>query len=109
MIDRRLWKKLGLIDPKSELVDPYLVLEERILEEKGTEFSGQSLSELEWRIVMTVFKNHPELVKIWAPMRDPEQERTPFSYSHTLKRIILGEDKDCKYVLNVQEKESHYK
>jgi len=91
----------GFKSPKTGLIDQYLVLE------TTPDISWDSdLSDSEWRTVMAIFKNHPELVKIWAPLRDPEPERTPFSYSRTLKRIILGEDKDWQYILSVRKKAS---
>jgi hypothetical protein len=99
MVDLKLWKKWGFFDPKLGLIDPYLVLEET-----PKEFQAPPLSDLEWKTIATIFKKHPELVKIWAPNRDPEPERTPFTYSSLLKRIVLGEDVDRKYILFVQNK-----
>ena len=93
------WFKKGYINIPSGLIDPYLVVEET-----NREFPGTPLSDLEWRTLATIFKSHPELVKVWAPTRDPEPERTPFTYSPPLKRLILGEDIDRKYILSVQNK-----
>jgi hypothetical protein len=102
MFNRKLWKKLGFINPKSGLIDPYLVLEE------NSGLSEFKLSDEEWKTIMTIFKSHPELVKVWAPIRDPEQERNPFTYSSSLKRIILGEDKDWTYILKVQKRHGSF-
>jgi hypothetical protein len=43
-----------------------------VLETIPKDLSSNTLNDYEWRIVEDIFKNHPELIKIWAPSRDTE-------------------------------------
>lgn len=55
---------------------PYIVVEtdgsEMILETNGSTNLSDTLNQLEWNVIEALFARHPELVKIWAPYRDPD-------------------------------------
>jgi len=46
---------------------PYITLETN-----ASETGSDTLSDSEWSVIETLFVKHPNLVKIWAPYRDPE-------------------------------------
>jgi len=47
--------------------EPYITLETNV-----SETGSDTLSDSEWSVIETLFVKHPNLVKIWAPYRDPE-------------------------------------
>jgi len=43
-----------------------------VLETDGTDTRTATISDSEWSAVEAIFENHPELIKIWCPYREPE-------------------------------------
>jgi hypothetical protein len=52
---------------KKDEEKPYLTLDFEC-----SQNDSDTLTESEWIVLENMFANHPSLVKIWAPYRDPE-------------------------------------
>lgn len=65
-----------MTDEKITEKKPYVVVEtdgsEMVWETNGSAILSDTLNQLEWNAIEALFARHPELVKIWAPYRDPD-------------------------------------
>jgi hypothetical protein len=58
---------LEMTEEKLAETKPYLTLEF-----SASENESDTLNDSEWNVIEALFDKHPNLVKIWAPYRDPE-------------------------------------